>query len=159
MEIRFFDRKDIESVADVLHDMSRHYNGDNASPRNVIYRNLVDNILGPDSGVRIVVALVDQRVVAVAMISVLYPAPKERAQLFMKELYVRSEWRSRGVGEQLMRWIAEYAVAHNCVRFDWTVDAENTGAVEFYQRLGATNVTNKLYFRFADDQLQRFSRQ
>ena len=157
MEIRFFEPNDTESLADVLHDMSRHYNGENASSRDTVYRNLVGNILGRDSDVRIVVGVENGRVLGLAMISVLYPASKERAQLFMKELYVLSEWRSRGVGEQLMHWIAAYAVAHNCVRFDWTVDAQNVGAVAFYRRLGATHVTDKLYFRFAGTDLQRFS--
>jgi hypothetical protein len=27
-----------------------------------------------------------------------------------------------------MLWIAKYAVEHQCVRFDWTVDASNTSA-------------------------------
>jgi GNAT superfamily N-acetyltransferase len=67
----------------------------------------------------------------------------------MKELYVAADHRSRGVGRQLMTWIAQYAVAKNCVRFDWTVDADNRGALDFYRQLGATQVPDKLYFRFA----------
>jgi hypothetical protein len=44
--------------------MSRHYNGDNASTRDVVRRNFNDNILGPDSAdVRIVVAVTGARVV------------------------------------------------------------------------------------------------
>jgi len=71
----------------------------------------------------------------------------------MKELYVTSDYRSRGVGRQLMAWIAQYAVAKNCVRFDWTVDADNRSALDFYHQLGATQVTDKLYFRFAGPDL------
>jgi predicted N-acetyltransferase YhbS len=108
MIIRFFREGDTEALADLLCDMSRHYNGDNASSRAVVRQNLVDNILGSDSHVRIVVAVDETRVVGAAMISLMYPAPKERAQLFMKELYVAADARSCGIGHRLMGWIAHF---------------------------------------------------
>lgn len=157
MEIRFFQDSDIESVANALLDMSRHYNGENASSRTAILRNLIDNILGPDSGVRIVVAVEERRVVGLAMISILYPAPKERGQLFMKELYVVSDARSAGTGRAMMQWIGRYAVSRNCLRFDWTVDQSNPRAVAFYRSLGAAPVTDKLYFRLSGDALAAFA--
>jgi GNAT superfamily N-acetyltransferase len=157
MEIRFFRPEDTDSLADLLQEMSRHYNGDNASTREVVERNLLNNILGPDSDVRIVVAIADHRVIGVAMISIMYPAPKERAQLFMNELYVASAHRSQGAGKQLMEWIAQYAIAKNCVRFDWTVGINNHRAIAFYRSLGATPAPDKLFFRVADDELLRFA--
>lgn len=149
MQIRFFAAEDTESTADLLHDMSVHYNGSNASPRDVVRANLMQRILGPSSGVRLVVATAGQRVVGLAAISLLYPAPKERAQLFMKELYVHSSERGAGIGEKLMTWLARYAVENQCARFDWTVDESNSGALRFYTDLGATHVKDKMYFRFS----------
>ena len=157
MEIRFFRPEDTDSAAELLHEMSRHYNGDNVSTLDVVRRNLINNILGPDSDVRVVVAVAGARVVGIAMISVLYPAQKERAQLFMKELYVGSDSRSQGTGRRLMAWIAAYAIATNCVRFDWTVDVSNVKAVEFYRSLGASPATDKLYFRCTGDDLRRMA--
>lgn len=155
--IRFFLETDTEQVADLLTDMSRHYNGEHASPRSRVRENLITNILGKDSGVRMVVALEADLVVGIAMISLLYPAPKERAQLFMKELYVASTHRSAGIGRALMAWIARYALEKNCARFDWTVDADNEKALAFYQSLGAMHVSDKLYFRLSGDALMNLA--
>lgn len=154
MKIRFFSAEDTESTADLLHDMSVHYNGSSASSREAVRSNLVENILAPISGVQLVVAVDGQRVVGLAAISLLYPAPKERAQLFMKELYVHSSERGAGIGEKLMHWLASYALEHGCARFDWTVDEANSGALRFYTDLGATHVKDKLYFRFAGESLE-----
>jgi ribosomal protein S18 acetylase RimI-like enzyme len=154
MHIRFFTVDDTESTADLLHDMSVHYNGGDASSREAVRANLVENILGANSGVRLVVALQDNRVVGLAAISLLYPAPKEQAQLFMKELYVHSLHRGAGVGEKLMRWLAKYALDNQCVRFDWTVDETNTRALRFYDELGAAIVKEKLYFRLTGASLK-----
>jgi hypothetical protein len=43
------------------------------------------------------------------------------------------------------------------VRFDWTVDDSNPKAIEFYRELGATHVTDKLYFRFSGEELLEFA--
>lgn len=157
MQINFFNPSQTESLADLLHDMSVHYNGENASSREAVRHNLIDHILGADSGVRLVVADDGGRAVGMAAISLLYPAPKEQAQLFMKELYVASDRRGNGIGEAMMGWIARYALAHRCVRFDWTVDISNPRAMAFYESLGATQVTDKRYYRFAGDALARMA--
>jgi GNAT superfamily N-acetyltransferase len=157
MDIRLFATEDTESVAELLRDMSVHYNGPNASTLDTVRANLVSNILGPNSGVRLVLAVEGSQVVGMAAISLLYPAPKEKGQLFMKELYVHSHHRGAGIGEAIMVWVAQYAVKHECVRFDWTVDASNTDAVRFYNELGAVHVTDKLYYRFAGKLLESFA--
>jgi ribosomal protein S18 acetylase RimI-like enzyme len=92
-----------------------------------------------------------------ASISILYPAPKERGQLFMKELFVASDCRGKGIGTALMRFVARYAVAKSCSRFDWTVDRTNEDALEFYRQLGAQSEPGKLYFRLGGNDLERFA--
>ena len=157
MDIRFFESADLESVADLLHDMSVHYNADDASDRAAVRANLVERILGKDSAVRLVLALSGARVLGLAAIAILYPAQKERGQLFMKELYVHSGARSEGVGEQLMLWIARHAVRSGCSRFDWTAESNNPRALRFYEALGAQRVEQKIYFRFSGDDLLSFA--
>ena len=157
MDILFYSEEYLESVVDILHDMSIHYNGENASSREAVRTNLINHILSPTSGVTLVVAVEVNRVVGLATISLLYPAPKETGQLFMKELYVASDRRGKGIGGAMMHWVANYAVSKNCVRFDWTVDSDNKAALQFYRTLGAKHVTDKLYFRFAGDQLRDFA--
>jgi len=159
MHIAFFQVGQLESLIDLMQDMSRHYNGVYASERAAIQANLLERVLGPDSGVKLLLASVEGRVVGMASVALLYPAPKEHGQLQMKELYVVSDYRSRGVGRALMLWLARYAVAQRCGRFDWTAEASNTGALAFYEELGARHVTEKRYYRLADDALQALAAQ
>ena len=157
VHIAFFSEDQLESVVDLLYDMSAHYNGSNASDRESVKHNLVHNILGKDSGVRLIVASDAGRAIGLACISLLYPAPKERGQLFMKEIYVVSGRRDGGVGRAIMRFVAQYAIEKSCTRFDWTVDDTNPKAIEFYRALGATHVKGKVYFRFSEAQLLEFA--
>ena len=153
MKIDFFTDDQTEAVVDAFHALCRHYHGDAAQPREVVRRNLLDNVLAADSGVRIVVASEGAQVAGLATIALLYPAPQERGQLFMKDLFVLEAWRGTGLGERLMRFIASHAVARGCVRFDWTAERTNPGAFAFYERLGAKTVPEKVYFRLTGDDL------
>ena len=70
---------------------------------------------------------------------------------------MHSELRGRDIGEHLMKWVARYAVEKNCVRFDWTAEQGNPGALRFYDRLGAQRVEEKVYFRFSEAHLLAFA--
>lgn len=157
MQIAFYQPEYLETVADLLREMSVHYNGSDASSREQVRRNLVENMLGRHSGVQLVLALEADRAVGLASISILYPARKERGQLFMKELYVVSDHRGRGIGKALMQFVARHALDTGCTRFDWTVDAADHDAAGFYRQLGASALPEKLYFRLAGADLEHFA--
>ncbi len=155
LHIAFYTPEQLETVADLFHDMSAHYHGQSASDRSVVRANLAENILSEHSGVRLVIASEGGRAVGVASIAILYPAPKERGQLFMKEIYVVSGYRGQGIGKALIHFVARYALDIGCSRFDWTVDRDNEQAMAFYRHLGARPANDKVYFRVSGADLER----
>lgn len=61
--------------------------------------------------------------------------------LFLEDIVVRPEHRSKGVGRRVMEHLAQIAREHRCDRVFWRVVADNDAAVRFYERLGAARVT------------------
>ena len=57
--------------------------------------------------------------------------------LYLEDLFVRPEFRGRGVGQVLMAYLARLAVDRDCGRFEWSVLDWNTPALDFYRQLGA----------------------
>jgi GNAT superfamily N-acetyltransferase len=57
--------------------------------------------------------------------------------LYLEDLYVKSEHRSRGIGKALLAAVAAQAVERGFGRVEWSVLKWNTGAVGFYRSLGA----------------------
>lgn len=58
--------------------------------------------------------------------------------LYMDDLYVRNEFRGKGIGTQLIQKIINFAKAEKCNRLRWQVSEWNAPAIEFYKSLGAT---------------------
>ena len=60
-----------------------------------------------------------------------------RPGLFVEDLFVRAQFRSKGIGKSLLRRMAVTAQEHNCYGMRWEVLHWNTPAIEFYRALGA----------------------
>ncbi|RDZ25951.1 GNAT family N-acetyltransferase [Lysobacter silvisoli] len=57
--------------------------------------------------------------------------------LALDDLYVTDAARGQGVGERLMRAVAEVCVQRGLAHARWTVETGNGGARRFYRRIGA----------------------
>jgi GNAT superfamily N-acetyltransferase len=60
-----------------------------------------------------------------------------RAGIWLEDLYVRPEFRKRGLGLDLIKAVARVGVDRNCGRFEWTALDWNENALNFYDKLGA----------------------
>ncbi len=57
--------------------------------------------------------------------------------LYLEDLFVRPEWRGRGIGKSLLLHLARLANARGYGRMEWTVLDWNESAIAFYEALGA----------------------
>ena len=162
MQVDLISPPQYESFVELLCELHTYYNEGSSVPREMVRSHLVDNLLGPDSPLRLVVAHEgDGQVVGFAAISLTYslvePTPEKRRHCQLKELYVRSSERSRGAGKAIMSWVAQYAADNECRRIDWPVKATNTKGIAFYKGLGAQQVVERLSFRLSEPGLSELA--
>jgi ribosomal protein S18 acetylase RimI-like enzyme len=60
-----------------------------------------------------------------------------RHGLYVEDIFVKPEHRSRGIGRALLRALAARAVELGCARVEWAVLNWNERAIDFYRSLGA----------------------
>jgi GNAT superfamily N-acetyltransferase len=60
-----------------------------------------------------------------------------RHGLYLEDLFVLPEARSKGVGKSLLLTLARIAKDRQCGRFEWSVLDWNIDAIKFYEKLGA----------------------
>jgi GNAT superfamily N-acetyltransferase len=65
-----------------------------------------------------------------------------RTGIFLEDLFVDPKYRGHGLGLALMRRLADIAVAENCTGITWWVLNWNQPSIDFYERLGATRMTD-----------------
>jgi GNAT superfamily N-acetyltransferase len=59
-------------------------------------------------------------------------------RLYLEDLYVKDDYRGKGIGKQLIEACIEEAKHTNCTGMMWQVLDWNTPAIEFYKRYNAS---------------------
>jgi GNAT superfamily N-acetyltransferase len=77
--------------------------------------------------------------------------------IYLEDLYVRPEMRRKGLGEALLRRLAEMAMQRGCGRLEWAVLDWNEPAIAFYKGLGATPMNEWTVYRVSGDSLKRLA--
>jgi GNAT superfamily N-acetyltransferase len=77
--------------------------------------------------------------------------------LFIEDIYVRQEFRSKGIGKALMAEIAAIALREGLVALRWEVLDWNRPAIDFYKRLGATFLDDWKAVRLEGEGLRRLA--
>jgi GNAT superfamily N-acetyltransferase len=75
--------------------------------------------------------------------------------VYLEDLYVRPQFRKKGIGKALLVHLARVAVEQCCGRYQWQVLDWNTPSIEFYESLGAKVMKEWLTMRVSGEPLQR----
>jgi GNAT superfamily N-acetyltransferase len=67
-----------------------------------------------------------------------YSSFEGRPGLFLEDIYVRDQYRGKGIGRALLARVASIAKEQKCFGVRWQVLDWNTPAIDFYKGLGAT---------------------
>lgn len=87
-----------------------------------------------------------------------YSTWEGRAGLYLEDLFVRPEFRRRGIGKSLLEHLAGIAIREKCARFEWQVLDWNTPSIRFYESLGARMMKEWLTMRLEGESLRRVAR-
>lgn len=75
--------------------------------------------------------------------------------LYLEDIFVLPEFRSRKLGYALFKAMVAEAHRRGCGRMEWTVLDWNRLAIEFYQRLGARHMKEWQLHRLDRDDMER----
>ena len=104
----------------------------------VIEDDIVRDGFGASPKFRVVIAEWDGQPAGYALFFEFYSSFQGRAGLFLDDIFMRSEYRERGVGKALIAHVARIAwqEGYFCIR--WEVLNWNAAAIDFYRKLGAS---------------------
>jgi GNAT superfamily N-acetyltransferase len=135
---------DVEAIARLLGEIEHYYGGD-YTPGNA--DEIRDALFGERPAATCLIARDGDSVLGMASYSYLWPAAGSTKSLYLKELYVRADARSQGVGQKFMAELQRIAEAAGCSRIEWTGDTDNPLALAFYAKMGVPRNDGKVFYR------------
>ena len=112
-------------------------------------------LFGERPAAEVVLAYVDTTVVGFALFFHNFSTFLGRPGLYLEDLFVKPEWRGRGIGRRLLVHLAALAVDRGCGRMEWNVLDWNEPALRFYERMGARVMKEWTLCRLTGDSLAR----
>lgn len=100
------------------------------------------------------VAEFDGAVVGYSLYCLNYSTWEGRHGIWLEDLYVKPEFRGRGLGKEMLTQLAWIAVERDYRRVEWSVLKWNTPSIEFYRSLGAYPMEEWDTFRLTGDALR-----
>jgi len=115
---------------------------------------LRETLFGPKPSAEVLLACDDEEPVGFAIYFFHYSSFVSRSGLYLEDLFVRPEARSKGFGRELLQHLARIAVERGCGRMEWAVLNWNEPAIGFYKRLGADAMDDWTVFRLSGKALE-----
>jgi len=104
-----------------------------------------------------VVAFKDETPVGYAIFYPNFATFRGQRGFYLEDKYIMKDVRGRGVGEAILRHLAQEAKKRGFERIDFQVLEWNTPAINFYKKLGALRDDEERHFKFTDAAFQKLA--
>ena len=81
-----------------------------------------------------------------------------RAGIYLEDLFVLPQYRGKGYGKALLKFLAKTAVQRGCGRFEWCCLDWNKPSIDFYLSVGAKKVDGWSIYRMSGNALETFAK-
>ena len=126
------DEQIIFSLIEALADYERLLGELEVTPRTIS-----EALFGANARVFCDLAESDGEIVGFALWFYNYSTFRGRHGIYLEDLFVRPQWRDRGIGKALLGHLARRCIDENLGRLEWMVLDWNQPAIAFYQSRGA----------------------
>jgi len=118
---------------------------------------LVDVLFGERPSAEVLLAFEGKSPVGFAVFFYNFSTWLGRPGLYLEDLFVKPEKRSKGYGRALLVYLAKIARDRGCGRMEWAVLDWNEPAIKFYHALGAKPMEEWTVFRLTRDRIARLA--
>lgn len=118
---------------------------------------LRQRLFGPQPVAEVLMAEVDGAVAGFALFFHNFSTFLGKPGIYLEDIFVRPEYRGRGIGTGFFRHLARLALERDCGRLEWAVLNWNEPALAFYRRLGATAMSDWSIQRLTGEGIARLA--
>lgn len=160
LTIRDATRSDVPTILAMIRELALYERAPDAAVATpeLIEQHLFGDGLGKGPTAEGLIAEIDASPVGFAVYFHNFSTWLGRPGMYLEDLFVRPHARGAGVGKALLARVARIAESRGCRRLEWAVLDWNTPAIGFYERLGATPMSEWTTFRMTPPALNELAR-
>ncbi len=153
MLIREASPADVSAIMQLIHDLAEYEKAPQEVETNVV--EMAAALFADQPKVFAHVIDLDGEVIGMAIWFLNFSTWQGRHGIYLEDLYVKPEYRGRGYGLAMLKFLAALCVQRGYGRFQWWVLDWNTPAIEFYKSQGAIAMDEWTVYRVSGEALKR----
>ncbi len=80
-----------------------------------------------------------------------------KSGIYLEDLFVLPEYRGKGYGKAILKYLSKIAVERKCGRLEWCCLDWNQSSIDFYLSLGAKPMSDWTIYRVTSDNLKNLA--
>jgi GNAT superfamily N-acetyltransferase len=149
LSIRIAEEKDIPVILSLIKELAEFEKL--SDEVNVSEDILKENLFGKRKYAEVIIAELNEKPAGQALFFHNFSTFKGKPGIYLEDLYVKPEYRSKGIGKALLNKLIETAKERKCSRIEWVVLDWNKSAIDFYKKMGAEEMNGWLIYRLTED--------
>lgn len=148
IQIRKSSPDEVPAIVRLMRDFAEYENL--AEYCEITEQRLFEVMFGKEAFVEGLLAFHEQVPVAYAMFYPYFASFRGQCGYYLEDIFVAEDFRRNGLGEAMVKIVAQLAKHRGFERIDFQVLEWNSPAVKFYEKLGAVRDDSERHFKFID---------
>lgn len=155
IRIRFATRKDIPIILGLIRDLAEYEKllSEVVATEEILEKSL----FGQRKTAEVLIGFFGNEPVSYALFFHNFSTFLGKPGIYIEDLYVKKEFRGKGIGKALFSRIAGIVRERDCGRLEWAVLDWNQPAIQFYEHLGARPMKGWTVYRLIGDHLEQLA--
>jgi GNAT superfamily N-acetyltransferase len=147
--------EDAEILVNLVHDLAVYEKLEQYARATA--DDFLHHLFGPRPAARAALAEVGGEPIGFALWFATFSTFRGQPGLYLEDLFVKPDYRGRGIGKGLLAAVARLAVEEGYGRLEWSVLNWNADAIGFYRAQGARPMDDWTVYRIDDEALGRLA--
>jgi len=149
ISLKFAEEKDIPVILSLIKELAEYEKL--LDKVTVTEERLKENLFGKRKYAEVIIAELDKKPAGQALFFHNFSTFIGKPGIYLEDLYVKPEYRGKGIGKALLKKLIEVAKERNCGRVEWVVLDWNKPAIDFYKKLGAEPMNEWIIYRLIEE--------
>ncbi|MDV4149821.1 GNAT family N-acetyltransferase [Clostridium sp. AL.422] len=131
------------------------------------YENLSDQVVATEEILKesifrnnraeVVIVELDGKAIGYALYFYNFSTFNGRSGLYLEDLFIKKEFRGRGIGKEVFKFLGKKAKEEGCKRMEWSCLDWNEPSIKFYKSLGAVPMDEWTVYRLTEKEINKLS--
>jgi GNAT superfamily N-acetyltransferase len=153
-KIRFATEQDLSSILQFIKELAEY---EHMTDQVVATEDILKETIFKQKKAEVIIGEYQQTPVCFALFFHNFSTFLGRPGIYLEDLYVKPKMRGKGLGTEILSYLAGLAKERNCGRLEWSCLDWNEPSIKFYKQMGAVPMEDWTVYRVHDKALNHLA--